>query len=97
MGKFIVLELSPESMMKAIETLSEMIVSIKHHPDVISIIPNDPAQIAITVLRGVIEKENESARKEEKQSAPPSPEELRASEEATRNLMEALSKAAGKQ
>ena len=51
MPKIIMLELTPEIMMKAIETLAEMLVSVKDHPALIKAIPSDPQTLTIVVLQ----------------------------------------------
>jgi len=54
MPKIIMLELTPEIMMKAIETLAEMLVSVKDCPALIKAIPSDPQALVIVVMQQTI-------------------------------------------
>ena len=54
MPKIIMLELTPEIMIKAIETLAEMLVSVKDCPALVKAIPSDPQALTIVVLQQTI-------------------------------------------
>ena len=60
MPKLIMLELTPDDMMKAIMTLSEMMVSLREFPNLIKAIPNDAAALGLVVLTEIVKKREQS-------------------------------------
>jgi len=80
MPKLIMFELTPEDMMKAIITLSEMMVSLREFPNLIKAIPSDPQALGLVVLTQVVK-----AREQSEQS-----------EQSVKAFQEAMAKAAAK-
>jgi len=54
MSRLVVIDLTPEDMMVAIETMAEMLVSVKHHPKLIGAIPNDPRALVVVLLQQTV-------------------------------------------
>ena len=92
MPKMIMLELTPEIMMKAIETLAEMLVSVKDCPALIKAIPSDPQALAIVVIQQTI-AHFERAKGVTAEESKAEEEQL---EQSVKAFQEAMAKAAGK-
>jgi len=60
MPKLVMLEMTPDDMMKAIITLSEMMVSLREFPNLIKAIPNDAAALGLVVLTEIVKKREQS-------------------------------------
>ena len=54
MPKILMLELTPEDMMIAIETMADMLVQVKQHPGLIKAIPNDSKALVIVLLQQTV-------------------------------------------
>jgi hypothetical protein len=92
MPKIMVLELCADDLMMGLQTVCEMLVSLKQNPGLLKVVPDDPAKIAITVLSQIVER---NKREEGK-----TPEEDKIDEDkleqSVRAAMDAMAKASGK-
>ena len=85
MPKLIMLELTPDDMMKAIITLSEMMVSLREFPNLIKAIPRDPQVLGLTVLSEIVK-----AREQSEKNQGVTPEEDAADEEQLEQSVKAF-------
>lgn len=92
MPKMVMLELTPEDMMKAIETLAEMLVSVKGNPNLIKIIPTNPQALVILILQRIIDQRQ----KLEGITAEESEADEATLEQSLKTFQEAMEKAAKK-
>ena len=60
MPRLVMLELTPDDMMKAIITLSEMMVSLREFPNLVKAIPRDPQVLGLTVLSEIVKAREQS-------------------------------------
>ena len=93
MPKIITLELTPEDMMHSIETLAEMLVSLREYPNLVKAIPRDPKALAITVMQQVVARREQSENKEIAEADRLDEQQL---EQSVKAFQEAMAKAAGK-
>ena len=95
MSKIVVLELTSDDMMKAVITLSEMLVSLKEFPNLIRAIPNDAAAVGLAVLTEIVKKREQS---EKNQGATPAEDDADAEqlELSVKVFQEAMAKAQSK-
>ena len=85
MPKLIMLELTPDDMMKAIMTLSEMMVSLREFPNLVKAIPRDPEALGLVVLTQVVK-----AREQSEKNQGVTPEEDAADEEQLEQSVKAF-------
>ena len=90
--KFVVMEVTPETMMLVIETLAMMLVNVKENPRLLTIIPPDPGQLVVRVMQMTIEKVSAT----EQPEPPSTPEAQKAAAETASELFEKVFKTAGK-
>ena len=95
MHKIVMLDLTPDDMMKAVITLSEMLVSIKEFPNLIKAIPNDASALGLVVLTEIVKKREQS---EKNQGATPAEDAADAEqlEQSVKAFQEAMAKAQSK-
>jgi len=90
------LELTPEDMMKAIETMAEMLVSVKQFPNLIKAIPNDPEALVIVLLQQTIARRESLEKKQEGVTAEENAADEEQLEQSVKAFQEAMVKAAAK-
>ena len=96
MPRLVMLELTPEDMMKAIETMAEMLVSVKEYPNLIKAIPNDPKALVIVLLQQTIARREAMEKKQEGVTAEEDAADAEQLEQSVKAFQEAMAKAAGK-
>ena len=95
MPKLVMLELTPDDMMMAIETMAEMLVSVKHHPKLIGAIPNDPKVLVIVLLQQTVAR-RESMEKNQGMSPAEDAADAEQLEQLVKAFQEAMAKAQSK-
>jgi len=95
MPKLVMLELTPDDMMKAVITLSEMLVSLKEFPNLIKAIPNDAQALGLVVLSEIVKK-REQSEKNQGVTAEEDAADAEQLEQSVKAFQEAMAKAAGK-
>ena len=96
MPRLVMLELTPEDMMMAIETMADMLVHVKQHPGLIKAIPNDSKALVIVLLHQTVARREALEKKQEGVTAEEDAADAEQLEQSVNAAMEALMKAAGK-
>ena len=96
MPRLVMLELTPEDMMIAIETMADMLVQVKQHPGLIKAIPNNSKALVIVLLQQTVARREAMEKKQEGVTAEESKAEEEQLEQSVKAFQEAMAKAAGK-
>ena len=96
MSKLMMIELTPEDMMKAIETMAEMLVSVKQYPKLIGAIPNDPKALVIILLQQTVARRESLEKQQEGVTAEENAADEEQLEQSVKAFQEAMVKAAAK-
>jgi hypothetical protein len=94
MGKFIILDLTPEIMMDACLTLANIIVKSKKNPELLKVVPSDNVEeMVMSIFRVLMERSDEQSKGVDPTQEKIDEEKL---EQSVSAAMEALLKASGK-